>query len=80
MAGKDSTWLGALSPGYSTDGVQREHLRARLLLGKAMQLCRVIKRETVTVTSLFQEGTTERSGKGIPSDGYEPVETGSLVF
>jgi hypothetical protein len=34
-----STWLVALSPGYSIDGEQKKHLRARLLLGKAMQLC-----------------------------------------
>jgi hypothetical protein len=39
-----------------------------------------MKKEIVIITSLFQEGTTKRSGKGIPSDGYEPVETESLVF
>ena len=50
------------------------------LMGKVMQLCRVNQKEIVTVTSVFPEGTTDRSGKGIPSDDYEPVETLSIVF
>lgn len=45
-----------------------------------MQLCRVTKKKIVIITSLFQEGTTDRSGKGIPSDDYEPVETQDIVF
>ena len=39
-----------------------------------------LNKEIVTVTSLFQEGTTDRSGKGIPSDDYKPVEAGGIVF
>ena len=48
------------------------------LMGKVTHLCRVY--QIVTVTSVFPEGTTDRSGKGIPSDDYEPVETVSIVF
>ena len=50
------------------------------LMGKVTQLCRVNKQEIVTVTSVFSEGTTDRSGKGIPSDDYKPVDTGGIVF
>ena len=50
------------------------------LMGKVTQLCRVNQKEIVTVTSVFPEGTTDRSGKGIPSDDYKPVETGGIVL
>ena len=36
------------------------------LMGKVTHLCRVY--QIVAVTSVFPEGTTERCGKGIPSD------------
>ena len=77
--GSDSTWLVALSSGYSTHGVLREHKEPGCCWVKWCSSAEYQK-EIVTVTSLFQEGTTDCSGKGIPSDDYKPVETGGIVL
>ena len=62
VRGSDSTLLVALSSGYSTHGVLREHKESGCYWVKWCSSAELNK-EIVTVTSLFEEGTMVATGK-----------------